>query len=172
MFLSSLIFLHRLVQGFQILDQKVILKFQFDLYSSRLVHEYIRLAFLPLFWLEYTLCKFWVEVFCSDKVWIESLGCRSIKMGSQFYFYCFVLSFIVPMKTCVHYHITLCFLTALCALICPSIFVRLFLAWRKNVLFLCHAAASNEKSDFDIKNKKIHRLRLETQFWSDKRLLK
>ena len=36
------IFLHRPIQGFQILDQKVTLKFQSDLYSSRLVHEYIR----------------------------------------------------------------------------------------------------------------------------------
>ena len=42
MLLSSFIFLHRPIQGFQILDQKVTLKFQFDLYSSRLVHEYIR----------------------------------------------------------------------------------------------------------------------------------
>ena len=38
MLLSSFIFLHRPIQGFQILDQKVTLKFQFDLYSSRLVH--------------------------------------------------------------------------------------------------------------------------------------
>ena len=40
--ISSLIFLHRPIQGFQILDQKGTLNFQFDLYSSRLVHKYIQ----------------------------------------------------------------------------------------------------------------------------------